>query len=1541
MNNRQRLAKYGLYDPRFEHDSCGVGFVCDIRGRRSNEIVAQGLNALKRLSHRGATGADPKTGDGAGILIQIPHKFFAKVCQKIKIDLPEAGGYGTGLVFLPQDTEERRLCKEVIARAIQKEGQGLLGFRPVAVDNSDIGKTAKDTQPVIEQVFIRNQKPETRNQKKQNKNQDGLDFERRLYVIRKQVENKIRASHLRQKSFFYIPNISSRTFSYKGLLMPSQVENFFLDLKDKDVQSAICLVHSRYSTNTFPAWDLSQPFRYLAHNGEINTLRGNINWMRAREGLLKSAFFGKDIKKLKPVIVPGGSDSAAIDNVFELLVLSGRPLSLAMMMLIPAAWEQDGLMDEKLKDFYKYHACFMEPWDGPAAIAFTDGKAIGAVLDRNGLRPARYIVTKSDFVVMASEVGVLDIAAEDIAISGRLEPGKMFFVDTEKGRIVNDDEIKEEMSARRPYGVWLKNNLLELDRLPLQRRAPSSVPRTPQKDILTQLKAFGYTREDLKVILKPMAEEGKEPTGSMGNDTPHAVLSQNPQLLYAYFKQLFAQVTNPAIDPIREELVMSLFSFVGAQKNILDETPLHCHKLLVREPILTNKDLEKIRLIRKAGFKTKVISILFKAGDLNDFKQVLDKICKETESAIKKGYSFIILSDRGVNKNLAALPALLAVGCVHHYLIKKALRNQIGIVVETAEPREVHHFALLFGYGADCINPYLAYQALDYLIGQGQLSLGYKIALKNYRHALEKGILKILSKMGISTLASYRGAQIFEALGLREEVIERCFAGTVSRIGGAGFKEIAQESHLRHKAAFPDGLIEFPYLATGGLYQWKRDGEFHLWNPESIAALQDAVRRNDYKKYKEFAQLINDQSGNPATLRGLLRFKKTKPISLEEVEPQEEIFKRFATGAMSFGSISRGAHEALAIAMNRLKGRSNTGEGGEDPVRFRPLASGDSARSAIKQVASGRFGVTTNYLVNADELQIKIAQGAKPGEGGQLPGHKVSVIIAKTRYTTPGVTLISPPPHHDIYSIEDLAQLIFDLKNTNPAARISVKLVSEIGVGTIAAGVAKGHADMILISGGDGGTGASPISSIKHAGLPWELGISETHQTLVLNDLRSRVRLQTDGQMRTGRDVAIAALLGAEEYGFCTSALIVLGCVMLRHCHLNTCSVGVATQDEILEKRFRGRPEYIVSFFHFVARELREIMAELGMGRIDAMIGRTDLLEVNAGIVPWKAKKIDYSRILYKPRPSFKPISLLKEGRGKSEAPKAVGTYCSISQDHAIDKVLDLKLIGLAKEAIENKKPVKIELPIENVNRATGAMLSGEVCKRYGEEGLAEDTIYCKFKGMAGQSFGAWLAKGITFELEGMANDYIGKGISGGKLIVYPDKKATYTAEKNIIIGNTTFYGAITGQAHIRGVAGERFCIRNSGLYAVVEGVGDHGCEYMTGGRVVVLGETGRNFAAGMSGGIAYVYDSSGVFKTRCNREMVALEKTEADDELTISDLLYNHHKYTGSPIADKILKNFREEVKRFVKVMPLEYKRILEQKKIEEKLDLVEVADG
>ncbi|MBF0215948.1 MAG: glutamate synthase large subunit [Candidatus Omnitrophica bacterium] len=1506
MRNENYPEKQGLYDPRFEHDSCGVGFVCDIAGKRSNDIVRKGLEVLEHMSHRGAVGADPQTGDGAGILIQMPDEFYREECSKAGIKLPEPGLYGAGLVFFPANDKDRLKAGDILGKVITEEGGVLLGMRDVPQDPSIIGKGARDTRPIIKQVFIGSViRPE-----------DELSFERKLYIIRKRIENAVAASDIEKKGSFYVPSLSSRTISYKGLLMPHQVMGFYKDLGDPRVKSAVALVHSRYSTNTFPTWDLAQPFRFLAHNGEINTLRGNINWFHARERLLESELFGKDIEKIKPVLVEGKSDSAIIDNAFELLVLAGRSLPHAMMMLIPPAFEGNNEISGDLREFYRFHACFMEPWDGPAAIAFTDGREIGAILDRNGLRPARYIITKSGMVVMASEMGVLDIDPSDIKVSGRIEPGKMFFIDTVRGKVVDDAEIKSQVASRKPYGEWNKKNMLLLSSLPAKGDAGKCV------DVRGLLKAFGYTREDLAMIVKPMAEEGKEPVGSMAVDIPHAFLSAKPQILYNYFKQLFAQVTNPAIDPIREEIVMSLESYVGPEKNLLEETPGHCHKLVIDRPVLTDEALKKIEGINEGGFRAKKISILFKAGDREDFNAALGRISSEAEAAIASGYSFVILSDRGVSKDKAALPALLAASSVHHHLVRGELRTQVALIVESAEPREVHHLALLFGYGADAVNPYLAYEAIKYIIDEGTLDLPYEKALKNYRKACDEGILKILSKMGISTLRSYRGAQIFEALGVGGEVVDKYFTGTVTRIGGIGLDEIFRETDERHSSAYLVAKDGVRLLDTGGVYQWRRDGEFHLWRPESISALQDSARKGDYGIYKEFAGYINDQRANPTTLRSLFKFRQAKAVPIEEVEPASGIVKRFATGAMSFGSISRGAHESIAIALNRLGGRSNTGEGGEDPARFKPYANGDSARSSIKQVASGRFGVTSNYLINADEIQIKISQGAKPGEGGQLPGHKVSAIIARTRYTTPGVTLISPPPHHDIYSIEDLAQLIFDLKNANPTARISVKLVSEVGVGTIAAGVAKGHADMILISGGDGGTGASPRSSLRHAGLPWELGISETHQTLVLNDLRSRVRLQTDGQIRTGRDVAIAALLGAEEYGLSTAVLVTLGCVMLRHCHLNNCSVGVATQDDILEKRFSGRPEYVVNYLTFIATELREIMSQIGIRNVNEMIGRTDLLEVASDIVPKKARGMDLSKILYRPK-----------------MPASVGVFSSKKQDHAVDKVLDRELIRLSKAALEKGEKVIANLSIRNFNRTTGAMLSSEVSRLNGESGLPEDTIKCSFKGVAGQSFGAFLAKGVTFELEGLANDYVGKGISGGKMIIYPYRKSDYIPSENILIGNTSFYGAIAGEAYIMGKAGERFCIRNSGLNAVVEGVGDHGCEYMTGGKVVILGETGRNFGAGMSGGAAYIYDKGEKFRARCNMSMVELETLQDEDRTDVHDLLYNHHKYTGSALALGILGKFSSEIKKFVKVMPLEYKKILESKKAE--LELLEVSDG
>ncbi|MDD4202602.1 MAG: glutamate synthase large subunit [Candidatus Omnitrophica bacterium] len=1501
--------KQGLYDPAYEHDACGVGFVCNINGERSYDIIDKAIQVLVHMSHRGSVGADPLTGDGAGLLLQIPDKFYRELLSENNNKLPLAGKYGTGILFLPADAVELEFCKKEIEKIIAEEEQFFVQWRVVPVNDSVIGRTAKETQPMILQVFI----------EANSSLKDQMAFERKLYVIRKRAENLILNSKIKNKQSFYINSLSSRTIVYKGLLTPEQVKPYYMDLQDNRMESALALVHSRYSTNTFPTWDLAQPFRFLAHNGEINTLRGNINWMHAREKHLAHEVFGDDIDKIKPIVCEGKSDSATLDNVFELLCLTGRSLFHSMRMLVPSAWEKDVNMSEKLRDFYKFHACFTEPWDGPSAVAFTDGKNIGAVLDRNGLRPARYIKTRSGFVVMASEIGVLDIPASDIECSGRLEPGKMFFIDTEKGKIVEDNSIKEQISSQQPYSKWVKENMLELYDV-----KPPKAKNEDMENIIIELKAFGYSREDLKLIIKPMAFDALEPIGSMGVDYPHACLSSHPQIMFNYFKQLFAQVTNPAIDPIREEIVMSLDSYIGTMSNLLKETPQHSRKIHINHPILTNQALNKIKSIDQNGFKTKTISILFEKDDKNGFEKVLENICIESEKAVQEGFSFILLTDRGANEQFVSLPVILATGAVQHHLVRKMLRTKLSIIVESAEVREVHHFAVLFGYGVDCVNPYLAYKAIQFLINDGSLNLSYEDATANYIKACEKGILKILSKIGISTLRSYKGAQIFEILGIADDVVNKYFTGTASRIGGVSLDGLKQETLKRHSMAYSEFAKQDPNLSSGGIYQYKRDGEYHLWNPDTISALQDSVRNENYNKYKEFSRLINDQASHPTTLRSLFKIKKS-PIDIEKVEPVEKILKRFCTGAMSFGSISRGAHESLAIAMNRIGGRSNTGEGGEDPARFTPMANGDSTRSSIKQVASGRFGVNTNYLMNCDEIQIKIAQGAKPGEGGQLPGHKVSSTIARIRYTTAGVTLISPPPHHDIYSIEDLAQLIFDLKNVNPRARISVKLVSEVGVGTIAAGVSKAHADMILISGADGGTGASPKSSIRHTGLPWELGLSETHQTLVLNDLRTRVKLQADGQMRTGRDVIMAALLGADEYGFCTAALITVGCVMLRHCHLNNCSVGVATQDELLEKRFQGKPEYVVNYMKFVAQEVREILAEIGCKTIEEAIGRTDLIEINSELIPEKAKGLDFSKILYKPKQT-----------------KTTWLHKGFSSDIIVEEVLDRQLIEKAKDAIHSNQVVNIDSPIRNFNRTTGAMLSGEVCKYHGDSGLSEDSIVCNFKGIAGQSFGAWLAKGVTFKLEGLANDYVGKGISGGKIIIYPEKNSGFSNGRNVIVGNTTFYGAISGEAYIRGVAGERFCIRNSGLYAVIEGVGDHGCEYMTGGRVVILGETGRNFAAGMSGGIAYIYDPNKTFLSRCNMEMVEFDQIQEQDKKDIHYLLQNQFRYTQSIKAALIINDFQNSLKDFIKVMPTEYKRVLEtMKQTEDALNCSEVSDG
>jgi glutamate synthase domain-containing protein 2/glutamate synthase domain-containing protein 1/glutamate synthase domain-containing protein 3 len=1368
------------------------------------------------------------------------------------------------------------------------------------VDNSVIGSASRAVEPVIKQFFI-GRSPDLPDQEA---------FERKLFVIRKVIENRVSRLHLRQPEYFYICSLSSRTIVYKGLLLAHQISGFYLDLAQPDVVTALALVHQRFSTNTFPTWPLAHPYRMIAHNGEINTLRGNRNWMRAREAQLRSPLFGDDVKKLTPLVTETGSDSATLDNALELLVRGGRSLTHAMLMLIPEAWGNHQFMDEDRKAFYEYHACIMEPWDGPAAVAFTDGVQIGAVLDRNGLRPARYFVTKDDHVVMASETGVLDIPDEDIRAKWRLQPGKIFLVDTQEGRIIDDEEIKDRLVHRKPYRQWLVRNRIELSKLP----EPPHVYLPDHNTILERQKVFGYTLEDLTMILAPMATDGEEPVGSMGNDTPIAVLSHRPQLLYNYFKQLFAQVTNPPIDHIREEIVMSLADYIGKDGSLLEETPEHCRQLRIETPILTNVELEKLRHIEVKNFRARTLYMLFDPDTgAAGMEVALTRLCKEASRAVAEGVSIIILSDRGVDRNHAPIPALLATSAVHHHLIREGTRTAVGLVVESGEPREVHHFALLIGYGASAVNPYLAFETLADMKREGMLpeALSFEQACKNFIKSINKGLLKTMSKMGISTLQSYRGAQIFEAVGLHEEVIDKYFTHTASRISGVKLDVLAEETLARHRFAYPPAPVpENLDLDPGGWYKWRLGGEFHQMNPEVIAKLQHAVRTNNYQIYKEYAALVNQQNEQLATLRGLFKFKKGNPIPIEEVEPVHEIVKRFATGAMSLGSISKEAHETLAIAMNRLGGRSNTGEGGEDPERYIPLPNGDNKRSAIKQVASGRFGVTTHYLVNADELQIKMAQGAKPGEGGQLPGHKVSKYIAKVRHSTPGVTLISPPPHHDIYSIEDLAQLIFDLKNVNPYARISVKLVAEVGVGTVAAGVAKAHADHILISGFEGGTGASPWSSIKHAGIPWELGIAETQQVLVKNNLRGRVVLQTDGQLKTGRDVVIAALLGAEEFGFSSAALVALGCIMMRVCHLNTCPVGIATQDPVLRERFAGKPEHVVNFFTFVAQEVREIMAELGFRRFDEMVGRVDMLEVREAVDHWKAKGVDVSVLLQKP-----------------DVDPTVPIRCVEQQDHGLEKQIDLKLLEWCKPALEQGQRVELSLPIRNCNRTVGTMLSGEIARRYGEEGLPDDTIRIHFKGSAGQSFGTFLHNGVTLILEGDANDYLGKGISGGRIIAYPPRESDFPAHDNIIAGNTLLYGATGGEVFLSGVVGERFAVRNSGARAVVEGAGDHCCEYMTGGVVVVLGKTGRNFAAGMSGGIAFVWDIDGLFEKRVNREggSILLEPVEDPEDISLlRDLVERHYRYTGSVRAKEVLDRWSEVLPQFIKVISVEYKTVL-----------------
>ncbi len=1491
--------KQGLYDPQFEHDSCGIGFVVNIKGKKSNEIVRQALTVLVNLNHRGACGCEPNTGDGAGILLQTPHAFLKRVCAGLKIPLPSPGEYGVGMVFLPPDPALRRDCQRRFEEIIKEEGQYVLGWRTVPTNNTTLGNTAKSHQPFIRQVFIG----------RNSKIADDMAFERKLYVIRKRAENAIRYSGMEGGDYFYIPSLSYKTIVYKGMLMAEQVAEFYPELTDPDMETALAVVHSRFSTNTFPSWERAHPYRYLIHNGEINTLRGNINWMHTRQSMFESDLFRDDIKKILPIINSDGSDSAMFDNCLEFLILSGRSLPHAVMMMIPEPWSNhEGMSDEK-KAFYEYHSCLMEPWDGPASIAFTDGIRVGAVLDRNGLRPSRYYVTKDGLVIMASEVGVLDVPPERVLHKGRLQPGRMFLVDTQERRIISDEELKLRISTEHPYRLWLNENLVSLEDLP---EAPYT-SRPSDYMLIQRQQAFGYTFEDLRIIMAPMAKDGVEPVGSMGNDTPIAVLSDRPQLLYNYFKQLFAQVTNPPIDSIREELITATETTIGPERNLLKPEPESCRQIKLKTPILTNEELEKLRHINIPGFKSVTLPILFRVSEGGPgLEKAMDDLCQSAIHAISEGANIIILSDRGIDRENAPIPALLAVSGLHHYLIREGARTKVGLVLESGEPREVHHFSLLIGYGAGAINPYLAYETLDDMIRQGLLTgVTYKEAVKRYNKAIVKGVVKVMSKMGISTIQSYRGAQIFEALGLNQSVIDRYFTWTPSRIGGVGIDVIADEVRMRYTHAFPDRQVDGKTLDVGGKYQWRQDGEYHMFNPETVHKLQYACRSNDYKAFKEYTDLVNNQSKKLCTIRGLLEFKfAPEPIPIEEVEPVESIVKRFKTGAMSYGSISKEAHESLAIAMNRIGGKSNTGEGGEDPARYILDSNGDSRNSAIKQVASGRFGVTSLYLTMAKELQIKIAQGAKPGEGGQLPGAKVYPWIARVRHSIPGVGLISPPPHHDIYSIEDLAELIHDLKNANSQARISVKLVSEVGVGTIAAGVAKGHADVVLISGYEGGTGASPQTSIQHAGLPWELGLAETHQTLLLNNLRSRIVIETDGQLKTGRDVVIAALLGAEEFGFATAPLIVLGCIMMRVCHLDTCPVGVATQNPELRKKFQGNPDHVVNFMRFIAQEMRELMAQLGFRTVNEMIGRTDKLEMKKAIDHWKAKGLDLSNILYRP-----------------DVPPDVGRYCQIPQDHGLENSLDNQvLLELCKPALERGEPVEAVLPIRNINRVVGTMLGSELTRRYGAEGLPDDTIRLHFQGSAGQSFGAFVPRGITLILEGDSNDYIGKGLSGGKIIVYPPRGSTFVPEENVIIGNVAFYGATSGEAYIRGMAGERFCVRNSGVHAVVEAVGDHGCEYMTGGRVVVLGPTGRNFAAGMSGGIAYVLDETDDFHRRCNQDMVYLERLEDEEEiLEIKEMIRRHAEYTGSHRAWEILSSWEDIVPRFVKVMPKDYKRMIQ----------------
>jgi glutamate synthase (NADPH/NADH) large chain len=1510
--------KYGLYDPAFEKESCGVGFVADVNGVRSHQIVRDADEVLRRMTHRGACGCEPNTGDGAGVLTALPHEFLRKVARdELKTRLPEPGRFAAGVVFLPTIEAERARCKAVVERIVAEQKQRVVGWRrvPTQADLADVGPAARASQPEIEQLFIA----------AGDRFKDEA-FERQLYLIRKRASHALRQDRsLTQAGRFYVCSLSTKVIVYKGMLTPEQVVPFYPDLADPDYTTHLAMVHSRFSTNTFPSWDRAQPCRFMAHNGEINTLRGNVNWMFARQGVLKSPLFGDELSKVFPIVEPDCSDSGNFDNVLEFLLMTGRSLPEAVMMMIPEAWQNHESMSKLKQFFYEYNSCLMEPWDGPASIAFTDGKYIGAVLDRNGLRPSRYYLTHDDKVVMASEVGVLPVEPSRVRAKGRLQPGRMFLIDFEQGRMIPDDELKSDIASRRPYEVWVRNQRIELNDLDTAHEPHGFDPDT----LLPRMQAFGYTTETMQFMLLPLVQEERDPIGSMGNDSALACLSDQPRLLYDYFRQLFAQVTNPAIDSIREEVIMSLECYIGPEGNLCDSTPKHAHRLLAPHPILANEELAALKHVDYRGWKARSIDMTWpKSEGAAGLEKALDRICQEAEAAIDQGYQLVVLTDRAVSPRRVPVSALLAVGAVHHHLIRQAKRTRIGVLVETGEAREVHHHCLLIGYGADAVNPYLAFEALWQARRDGLLA-GPKLdsdeaVVKAYRKGVAKGILKVMAKMGISTLQSYKGAQIFEAVGLRSDVVDRCFAGTPSRIQGVGFPIIAEEALRRHEIGYPTRPApRLPVLPNPGEFHWRAEGERHMWDPQAIKDLQIAARTNGVAAYRRFAEHANADARTRCTLRGLLRFKEGAgggPIPIDEVEPASAIVKRFCTGAMSFGSISAEAHETLAVAMNRIGGKSNTGEGGEDPRRFFPEPNGDLKRSAIKQVASGRFGVTIWYLANADELQIKISQGAKPGEGGELPGKKVDANIARIRYSTPGVGLISPPPHHDIYSIEDLAQLIHDLKNANPDARVSVKLVSEVGVGTVAAGVAKAHADHILISGDSGGTGASPLTSIKHAGLPWELGLAETHQTLVLNDLRSRVVLQTDGQIKTGRDVVLAVLLGAEEIGFATAPLVALGCIMMRKCHLNTCPVGIATQDPDLRKMFAGKPEHVVNYLFLVAEEAREIMARLGFRTVDEMVGRVDCLEADDAVDHWKAEGLDLSAVL---APARRPHD-------------RVDVRCTRKQDHGLERALDNRLIELAQPAIEHGKKVHVELPIVNTNRVVGTMLSHRIAKKWGENGLPDDTIHFKFSGSAGQSFGAWLAKGVLLELEGDANDYVGKGLSGGRIVIYPPKESTFKAEDNILVGNVVLYGAILGEAYFRGRAAERFCVRNSGANAVVEGVGDHGCEYMTGGRVVVLGPTGRNFAAGMSGGIAYIWDPEGRFRDNCNLGTVLLERLEADDDrAVVRTLVESHRRWTESSVAEEVLADWDHVVDQFVKVMPKDYKRVLEERmKYEEELE-------